>query len=230
MTADLLLQVPMGPEEQRHHLEVVQRSGAAMNRLIRDLLEVSRTDSDRLAMELVPVEPAAIVKEAWEAVRPLAADKKQRLACEIPRDLPLISADAARVQQVLSNLLGNAVKFVDEGGSIRVAATAAGGEVQFSVIDNGPGIPPEDLPRVFDRHWRARETAHLGAGLGLAISKAIVEAHGGRIWAESEPGRGTGFHFTVPVASEASAESERDPAHPGTSSDQPPVEAVAADS
>jgi signal transduction histidine kinase len=122
------------------------------------------------------------------------------------------------------------VKFVDEGGSIRVAATSAAGEVQFSVIDNGPGIPPEDLPRVFDRHWRARETAHLGAGLGLAISKAIVEAHGGRIWAESEPGRGTGFHFTVPAASAASAAAEREPAQPGTAPDRPRVEAVAADS
>jgi signal transduction histidine kinase len=120
--------------------------------------------------------------------------------------LPLIEADAARVQQVLSNLLGNSVKFVGEGREIREKVATRDGAVLFSVEDTGPGIPREDLPRIFDRHWRAKQTAHLGAGLGLAISKAIVEAHGGEIWAESEPGRGTSFHFTVPVA-EREAES-----------------------
>ncbi|HEX6069392.1 MAG TPA: ATP-binding protein [Longimicrobiaceae bacterium] len=208
MTADLLVENPGSPDAQRRHLDTVRRAAAAMNRLIQDLLDVSQTESGSLSMDLRPVDPGEIAIEACEAMGPLAAEKGQRLACDVEAGLPLIEADAARIQQVLSNLLGNAVKFVGEGGEIRVNVGEREGAVLFSVDDTGPGIPREDLPRVFDRHWRAKQTAHLGAGLGLAISKAIVEAHGGEIWAESEPGRGTSFRFKVPVAERVS-ESER---------------------
>jgi signal transduction histidine kinase len=126
--------------------------------------------------------------------------ESQRLEYVVPDDLPFVMADPARIQQVLSNLLGNARKFAGTGGSIRIQVVRSGEGVTFAVFDNGPGISPEAIPRLFDRHWRARETAHLGAGLGLAIAKGIVEAHGGRIWVESEVGQGAAFYFVIPVA------------------------------
>jgi signal transduction histidine kinase len=100
---------------------------------------------------------------------------------------------------VFGNLIGNAIKFTPKGGTIKVSAEPReGGETLFSVADTGPGIPLDDLPHVFDRYWQARKTARLGTGLGLSISKGIVEAHDGRIWAESAPGQGATFFFTIP--------------------------------
>jgi signal transduction histidine kinase len=104
------------------------------------------------------------------------------------------------VLQVLGNLLGNAVKFTGEGGRITAGAQVHGSEVRFHVRDTGKGIPPEQLPYIFDRYWQAKDTASRGAGLGLAIAKGLVEAHGGRIWAESIPGRGSTFFFSLPAA------------------------------
>jgi len=102
--------------------------------------------------------------------------------------------------QLLSNLVGNAVKFTAPGGSLRISAGVADGDMCFSVRDSGSGIPAQDLPRLFDRFWQAERGAGLGAGLGLAIAKGIVEAHRGRIWVESKLGEGTTFHFTIPTA------------------------------
>lgn len=203
MSADLLLDLELSPDQRRRHLEIVRRCAMGMNRLIRDLLDVSQSDHGRLAVERRPVEAGSLVAETIEQMQPLAAQKSQRLTQQTESDLPLILADQVRLQQVLSNLIGNAIKFVEEDGAIHVRVDRVAEGVRFSVMDTGPGIEPADLPHLFDRHWRAKDTAHLGAGLGLAISKGIVEAHGGRIWVESEPGRGTCFHFTLPQASEA---------------------------
>ena len=199
MTSDLLLQVPATPEDQRRHLQTIGRAAAAMNRLIGDLLDAGQAENGHLAIDRRPVNPAPIASEACESMAPQAKENGLRLSCEVPDGLSHVDADAARLQQVLSNLLGNAIKFVPEGGSIHLSVAQREDVIVFSVLDDGPGIPPEDLPRVFDRHWRAKETAHLGAGLGLAICRAIVEAHGGTIWVESETGRGTAFHFTIPA-------------------------------
>ncbi|HEX6927385.1 MAG TPA: ATP-binding protein [Longimicrobiaceae bacterium] len=199
MTAELLLDGRTDPEEQRRHLQTIGRAAGSMNRLIRDLLDAGQLDQGSLAIERRPLEPGPLAEEACESMQPMAKDKGQRLTCEIEAQLPKVEGDAERMGQVLSNLLGNAIKFGQEGGSIHLRVASRREEIVFSIIDDGPGIAPEDLPRVFDRHWRGKETAHLGAGLGLAISKAIVEAHGGRIWVESEPGRGTAFHFTIPT-------------------------------
>jgi PAS domain S-box-containing protein len=198
--SELLLDIDLPPAAQRRHLEIIRRSGKAANRLIRDLLDVSQSDSGQLAMELRPTDPGDAVAEVCELMKPLAEEKGQRLTATAPDGLPALNADPVRLQQVLSNLIGNAIKFVPRGGAIEVRAAADENAVRFSVFDTGPGIPPEDLPHLFDRHWRARDTAHLGAGLGLAISKGIVEAHGGRIWVESEVGRGTAVHLTIPAA------------------------------
>src|SRR5690606_8778290 len=113
-----------------------------------------------------------------------------------------------RVAQVLSNLLANALKFTPEGGRIRLRAWQGDGEVEIAVENSGAGIAPENLPHIFDRFWRADRTGRTGAGLGLAIARGIVEAHGGRIWVESMPGETTTFHFTVPAAG-ATREPER---------------------
>jgi signal transduction histidine kinase len=161
-----------------------------------------------------------------EQMRPLAAARSQQLSCRAPRELPTIQADPSRLQQVLSNVIGNAIKFTPEGGAIAVQAIVAQGDVRFSVRDSGPGISAEDLPRLFDRHWRARRTAHLGAGLGLAIARGIVEAHGGRIWAESDAGRGATFHFVLPLQ----AEIRQSPEQPDAGDGESPGAAVEAGS
>jgi signal transduction histidine kinase len=121
------------------------------------------------------------------------------LVADLPRELPRVTADRDRVLQVLSNLGGNAVKFSPEGGRVEIVARAAGTVVEFAVRDNGPGIAHGDLPHVFDRFWQQKPTARLGTGLGLAIAKGIIDAHGGELRAESEPGKGSCFKFTLPV-------------------------------
>jgi len=110
-----------------------------------------------------------------------------------------VYADAARIQQVLSNLVGNAVKFTPRNGRVTVCAERIDGEVRFGVIDTGPGIPPEQVPHIFGRFWQAQTSDRRGIGLGLAIAKGIVEAHNGRIWVESHVGLGSTFYFTLPT-------------------------------
>lgn len=200
MSAELMLEAELPPEGTRRQLQIIRRSARGMSRLIQDLLDVSRTESGHLAVDPRPEDAGAIVREVCDQMRPLAEAGSQQLTLRLADRLPPVLADAGRLEQVLSNLIGNALKFVPAGGEVQVAAEPAGEEVRFSVHDTGPGIAPEDLPFLFEAHWQARETAHLGAGLGLAICKGIVEAHGGRIRVESEVGRGTCFHFTVPVA------------------------------
>jgi len=108
-------------------------------------------------------------------------------------------ADGERVLQILSNLVGNAVKFTPEGGTVTLSSAPGDGEVRFSVTDTGPGIPPEQVPHIFGAFWQARHADRRGLGLGLSIARGLVEAHGGRIWVESEPGRGASFVFTLPL-------------------------------
>ena len=130
---------------------------------------------------------------------PLLARKHQLLECA-PMPHPLaVLADRRRVSQVLSNLIGNATKFTPEGGRITLGVTPAGDFARFVVSDTGPGIGSNDLVHIFDRFWQARATPRRGSGLGLAIARGIIEAHGGRIWVESELGRGSTFSFSVPA-------------------------------
>jgi signal transduction histidine kinase len=131
------------------------------------------------------------------------------LAQDVAEDLPLVLADAERVHQVLFNLLDNAVRFTPAGGRVRVRASRHDRSVNVAVEDTGPGIQPEHLPRLFERFYRvdtARSRDEGGTGIGLAIARSVVEAHGGRIWAESEPGKGSTFTFDLPVARESEHE------------------------
>lgn len=187
------------PQQQRDQLEAIKRSAERMNLLIRDLLDVSRIEGGRLRIERHPFEVRELVSEAVDHVALLARRKHQSLETSVECGDVRVFADRERVFQIFSNLIGNAIKFTPDGGQITVSATNDGDFVEFVVSDTGPGIPSEHLPHVFDRFWQAKHTARMGTGLGLTIARGIAEAHGGRIWVESEPGSGSRFHFTLPV-------------------------------
>jgi signal transduction histidine kinase len=184
---------------------VIQRAAKRMNRLIRDLLDVSTMEAGRFAIEHARISPSELLAEFVEAQRPMAAASTLELRLDVSDELPDIWGDSSRVLQVLENLIGNASKFTAPGGLITIGAVPRSGEVVFWVADSGCGISAEGLPHVFDRFWQARKGDRKGAGLGLPITRGIVEAHGGRIWVESTPGRGTIFFFTIPEAARTAA-------------------------
>jgi signal transduction histidine kinase len=173
-----------------------------MNRLIDDLLIVGRlAGSQKLPLELHQEDPADIVEQACDIMEGQAMAKSVGLDCHKTRQpVPSVVVDRARILQVLTNLLDNALKFTPRGGSIIVSYEPSDREVRFAVADTGSGIEPEHLKKIFDPFWQASETAHLGAGLGLAVANAVVEQHHGRIWVESHRGSGTTVSFTLPVA------------------------------
>jgi signal transduction histidine kinase len=196
---------------------MAKRSGASMNRLIQDLLDVARIDQGKLRVEMEPVRPSLLIENAIEAMRPLALEKSLNLVEEPNASgargegggagesadgaaLPLVNADVARVGQVFSNLIGNAIKFTPAGGTISLRADAADGKVWFSVTDTGPGMTAEQVENVFKSFWQAKKTDSRGIGLGLTIAKGIVEAHGGTIGVNSEVGVGTTFWFGLSLS------------------------------
>jgi signal transduction histidine kinase len=171
-----------------------------MSRLIADLLDITRLEGGkRLPIEPERVEVETLLQEAYELFKAQTAAQQITLRCEVVPGTPPVHADRHRVMQVLSNLIGNALKFVPEGGIISCRAESAMREVLFTVADNGPGIRREDIGRIFSPYWQSERAERMGAGLGLPIVKGIVESHGGKIWVESEEGRGTRFYFTLPV-------------------------------
>jgi signal transduction histidine kinase len=201
-SALLLRGRPGAPRDEQVHKQAsrIQAASERMSRLISDLLDWGRIEAGHLPLEPGVLGAAALVSEAVESVRPLAEERRLQVVAELPDEVLWVRCDRTRVLQVLGNLLGNAVKFTPEGGRLTVGAWVQGAEVCFRVRDTGSGIPPEQLPYVFDRYWQAKDAVSRGAGLGLAIAKGIVEAHGGRIWAESTLGQGSTFTFTLPVA------------------------------
>jgi signal transduction histidine kinase len=171
-----------------------------MDRLIQDLLDVAVAESGQLTVERAQLAARDLVVGAVDMQRPLASSASLELRVDLDHELPDIWGDRDRLLQVFENLIGNAIKFTNAGGSITVGAAPRDHEVVFRVADTGSGIAPENLPRVFDRFWQASRTGRIGAGLGLQIAKGIVEAHGGRIWVESAAGSGSTFFFTIPTA------------------------------
>lgn len=208
MLSHVLTESPPAEESARRDLaRSITAAADWANRLIRDLLDVSMIESGRLSVARSRESLEPIVEQAVEMVRPQAAGQSVTLRTQLAPGLPALFVDAERVLQLLSNLLGNAVKFTPGGGTITVDVTRDGDEVVLSVADTGVGIPPDQLPRVFDRYWRvARTGKQRGSGLGLAIAKGIVEAHEGRIWVESLVGAGTTFSVALPVATGVSSE------------------------
>jgi PAS domain S-box-containing protein len=191
------------PKPERRNqkpVEVIARAAARMNRLIQDLLDVTRIEAGRMPVERRPLSSGALAAEAVEMQVALAASSSIDLRLALATDLPDVWVDRDRLLQVFENLIGNAVKFTKCGGRITVGAEARNSEVLFWVKDTGAGISTEALPHVFDRFWQAAAGARrLGAGLGLAITKGIVEGHGGRIWVESTAGQGSCFYFSIPT-------------------------------
>ncbi len=205
MAVALMLEsTPPERVQDRRQVEIVRRAADRMNRMIQDLLDVKRMESGRLTIDARPEPASALINDTIDMLRPLAAGNTIRLETSIDESLPPVLADTARIQQVLSNLVGNAVKFTPRNGRITVCAERIDGEVRFGVIDTGPGIPPEQVPHIFGRFWQAKTSDRRGIGLGLAIAKGIVEAHNGRIWVESHVGLGSTFYFTLPSVTEIS--------------------------
>lgn len=204
MSVHVLLSEAAAHDEWRaqglENLQRIKRAAERMKALIQDLLDTASIATGQLSVERTRVAPGPVVSEALAAIRHEAAAKSLRLQTVIPADLPPVFADPGRLQQVFANLLNNAIKFTPEGGTITVRAVPSGDAVQFSVADTGHGIPHEHLSHLFDRFWQAKRKAPGSTGLGLFIIKGIVDAHGGRIWADSEIGAGSTFRFTLPVA------------------------------
>lgn len=175
----------------------ILRSTDRMDRLIGELLDLAQLEAGGLAISPRAVEVASLVDECVEMFRPLATEKRVRLETRTAAGL-YARADHDRACQIISNVVGNAVRFTPPEGLIVISAKRSDGELLFSISDTGPGISAEPLPRIWERFWQSKQEG--GIGLGLAIVKALVEAHGGRIWVESQLGSGTTFHFTLPLA------------------------------
>ena len=201
MALHLCLEESAGPLTGPQHelLSGARVDGERIQALADDLLDLSRLQAGRLEMDLETVASDSLVEAAEETQRAAAGSKGVTLAREILPDCPAVRADRDRAALVLANLLANAVRHTPAGGRIVLAAYAEGTHVQFEVRDDGEGIPAEFLARVFDRFFRVPGRETRGTGLGLAIAREIVQAHGGRIGVESEPGRGSRFWFTLPA-------------------------------
>jgi signal transduction histidine kinase len=206
----------------RATLQVMLAQSERLSRLVEQLLDLSRLESGDLPFERTAVELRPLIDEVVSEVR-VSSHQEVRVQHDVPVDLPAAWADPERLHQVLFNLLDNAVRFTPSGGAVTVSAALRGDRLEVRVADTGPGIPPEHLPHVFERFYRvdqARSRGDGGTGIGLAIARSIVEAHGGRIWAESHLGTGTVFGFELPVAG------DRPPALPAPRPELPTSERI----
>ena len=213
---DLLVMETVGAlnETQRRFLNIIKSNADRLSALVSDVLDISRIEAGRIKLNIQPLSIAEIAKEVWEAFRRQAEEKQLAFTLCIPEGLPPVRGDRDRVTQILSNLVANACQYTLPGGKVTVSAALEDGFVRVDVSDTGIGIAPEDLPRVFDRFFRAdhplvQEVG--GTGLGLSIVKAFVEMLGGRVWVESELDKGSTFSFTLPVAVEETPELEELP-------------------
>ena len=190
---------------QMEAAEVIADSAGQLQNLINDLLDLARSDAGKLRITAETTSVRALAQRVGRHMRPEFEEKKQRLTVSVEKDIPDVIADPDRIGQVLSNLLTNANKYAPTGARVRLTAADAGSQVEFAVIDNGPGLEPDELDHVFERFWRAQsgETQEIGGtGLGLAIAKSLVELHGGGISASSTPGQGATFRFVLPIATD----------------------------
>jgi two-component system, OmpR family, phosphate regulon sensor histidine kinase PhoR len=190
------------PQNRGRFLEIILEHSRRLARLTEDLLMLSKMDAERLELEFSRIGVAQFIESCVETVQHRASERDLRISVNMPQRLPDIAGDRRRLAEVLQNLLDNALQYTLSGGLIMVSAEAAEDEVVFTVSDTGIGIPRADQPRIFERFYRvdvARSREVGGTGLGLSIAKHLVDAHGGRIWVESEVGRGSQFHFSVPI-------------------------------
>lgn len=189
-------------EKQSEVLRIIAEESSRLTDLVNSLLDLSKMEAGMLALRREKYDIGYLVRKAVSGMQPLAMTKNVSIKVEAPQDLPPVDVDEERMLQALRNLIGNAVKFTPPGGHITISAGTAEGSVKVSIADTGPGIPKEDLKAIFDKFQQSAMTSYSkikGTGLGLAIVKHIINAHGGRIWAESEPGRGSVFTFLLPA-------------------------------
>ena len=197
--AELLADVPLSLEARGEHLEIIHRAADRINRLIQDLLDVAQIEAGRLSVWQKPVATGEMLREAVASARSRADDEGVTLRAVIDPELPQVEADRDRILQVMSNLIGNALKFTPEGGEVRVTASASDGGVLVAVRDTGPGIDQEMREHLFDRFWKGHRSAGGGAGLGLAIVEGILAAHDAQVRVETEIGEGSTFSFVLPL-------------------------------
>ena len=190
------------PQNRDRFLGIILEHARRLARLTEDLLKLSQMDADRLELELRRTSVSQVIESCYETARHRAAEKELSLFLDAPPRLPDVLVDQRRLQEVLQNLLDNAIQYTLPGGKITLSAEAGNEEIIFTVSDTGIGIPQVDQPRIFERFYRvdaARSREAGGTGLGLAIAKHLVEVHNGRLWVESEVGVGSQFHFAVPI-------------------------------
>jgi signal transduction histidine kinase len=173
-----------------------------MERLIHDLLDVTKAEQGKLSIRRDVVDPTAIARDVVASHQPIAASKQIDFKTSVAEDLPQLCGDGDRLAQALTNLIGNAFKFTPARGVVQLSVAQRDGKVCFEVSDSGPGIAPNDLPHLFEPFWQAKKTAHLGAGLGLKITRAIVEAHDGSIEVTNLAGGGARFRIELPTMKE----------------------------
>ncbi|MCK4274048.1 MAG: PAS domain S-box protein [Dehalococcoidales bacterium] len=188
-------------DEKREYLETIDKNTDRLIELIEKLLEMSRLEAGMLSIDKAPTDIIRLCREVIDEVRIRASTHQFTL--DIPAKLPVVNVDGRRVRQVLDNIIDNSVKYSDDGTEVNLAVRRQGPEMLFTVTDHGAGIPRNDLPRVFNRMFHSPKKPGIsGAGLGLSICKGLVEAHGGRIWIESDEGKGTRCFFTLPLDTE----------------------------
>ncbi len=198
-----VLQMAVGKESRRvaRMVDTIRISAQRMDTLIRNLLDLSVLDQGAVSLHRRPMSVTSVLDQAIQLQQPIARDRGITLRSRVPADLPAAQVDCDRLHQVLSNLMDNALKFTPSGGTVQLETrTPSPTELVVCVRDTGPGISVDALPHLFDRYWMARYTSAEGTGLGLSIAKAIVEAHGGRIWAQNNADVGATFCFTLPTA------------------------------
>jgi len=187
-------------ETRRELLETINHHAERLEALVSDLLEVTRLEAGQVTLVRQPTDLRRIVERVVQSFAPLLQNRRQSIALDLPPHLPPVFVDRRRMEQVLNNLLSNAHKFTPKGGHIRVTVQEKGDVVEVRVQDNGPGIPPEEQERIFDKFYVVTDGhRQAGVGLGLYIARQFVALHGGRIWVESQPGAGSTFCFTVPI-------------------------------
>ena len=188
------------PETQKKFLTIIDKQSARLGKLINNLLDVSHLESGRFSIQKQPLSIKKTIHEAIEGLRSLAVQNGMTINADTPATLPEVKGDEERLMQVIVNLINNAIKFSPDGGGVAVKAEAKDAELLVHVTDHGIGIPEQAMPHLFQRFFRAKDSASIGGtGLGLYISKEIVEAHGGRMWAESKVGEGSTFGFSLPL-------------------------------
>ncbi|KYG06880.1 histidine kinase [Sorangium cellulosum] len=209
-------------EQVRQQAESIENVAKRMEQLIRTMLDAATLETSKFSVTPAPCAVDDLLRETLELFGPLAESKQVRIEQSVSAPGLVISAERGRVLQVLSNLVGNALKFTPQGGRVTLSVDRESEVARFGVIDTGPGIPREDLQSIFERFWKVEAPGERGTGLGLYIAKGIVDAHGGRIWAESEVGRGARFYVTLPLVEPAARRASAAEEAPALSAESDP--------